>query len=332
MIPAPARIGPGQLADAFEQLTVQVEGARARTTWITSAAYPGGPRPTTTVEVHGAGVTGRGENVAFTEKEHDDFVAQLPALISPRTAPLEHHLASGLAPYPRAALEAALIDLGLRQRKLSLADLCGVRQARLRWVTSFESTGDPVARMRALQAAGRSAFKVDVDPLWPVQVIAALTADPAVVILDFKTLGSASLCGSLANALPAAIFEDPPDGCRAAVVARDRPLLTSDDVAAACDDGCLVNLKAPRMGGPIAVLRSLELARAAGDRHAAHGGTAYLGGMFEVGPGRQQARQIAALFCPLAPNDLAPIDGAPGPPLGPSPSVVRLDAVGFGGT
>ena len=66
-----------------------------------------------------------------------------------------------------------------------------------------------------------------------------------------------------------------------------------------------MNLKAPRMGGPLEVLRGLERARE---------GIAYLGGMFEVGVGRVQARQLE----PAA-------QGREN-----SPVRVRLDRLGFG--
>jgi hypothetical protein len=75
------------------------------------------------------------------------------------------------------------------------------------------------------------------------------------------------------------------------------------------------------MGGFLAVLRALE---------AAPPGRAYFGGMFEVGPGREQARQLAALFCPRAPNDLAPLEGGASSMVGASPSRLRLDRAGFG--
>ena len=68
-------------------------------------------------------------------------------------------------------------------------------------------------------------------------------------------------------------------------------------VATAVGAGEAVNLKAPRMGGPLELLRGLDLAVNARDN--------YFGGMFEVNVGRAQARQLAALFCGDAPNDLA---------------------------
>jgi ABC-type iron transport system FetAB ATPase subunit len=98
-------------------------------------------------------------------------------------------------------------------------------------------------------------------------------------------------------------------------------LLALDDVAAALDRGEAVNLKAPRMGGFITVLRALALVDARGA-----GALAYLGGMHETGVGREQARQLAAIYCPAAPNDLAPL---PGGRLS-TPGEVALDVVGFG--
>jgi hypothetical protein len=33
----------------------------------------------------------------------------------------------------------------------------------------------------------------------------------------------------------------------------------------------------------------------------------YVGGMFEIGVGRRQLRDLASVLCPDAPNDLAPV-------------------------
>jgi hypothetical protein len=54
--------------------------------------------------------------------------------------------------------------------------------------------------------------------------------------------------------------------------------------------------------------------------------------MFEAGPGREQARTLAAMFCGEGPNDLAPLRGAMPALAGESPSLIRLDAIGFGAT
>lgn len=61
-----------------------------------------------------------------------------------------------------------------------------------------------------------------------------------------------------------------------------------------------VNLKVPRMGGVLALLQAAAFCEAEKTPF-------YLGGMFEVSVGRAQARELASLLAPQAPNDLAPI-------------------------
>ena len=169
-------------------------------------------------------------------------------------------------------------------------------------------------------AAPRLAIKVDVDPAWDAATAAALAALPGVAVLDFKGRGDAPLAKVLSSHFPAALFEDPPAGTAHARIARDASLGDAAAVGAALARGEAVNLKAPRMGGPLQVLRALELV------HARPGAIAYLGGMFEVDVGRTQARQLGALFCADGPNDLAPLQGAGGARR----MTVRLDTPGFG--
>ena len=145
-------------------------------------------------------------------------------------------------------------------------------------------------------------FKLDVDPTWSDATVATLAAVAGLVIIDFKERGDHQLAARLSTACPEAIFEDPPAGSQHRHIARDRSLLTTADVESAARRGEAVNLKAPRMGGPLAVLSALALARRWGVQ-------AYVGGMFEIGPGREQARQLAALFTGAAPNDLGPDRG-----------------------
>ena len=301
---------PRALATRLGSLPVRLEGVRCRSGRVALADYPGG-RPFTLVALSGAGHTGYGEHVAFGDRAQQAFVNSVEGLLATASGPVASIVRAEVAGYDRAALEGALIDLALRQAGASLADLCGVAEAPLRWVRSFAA--------RPVGAAG--AVKVDVEPRWSDAEIEALRAEP-VVILDFKEAGDAALCARLSAAFPAAIFEDPPAGCRHPRVARDRPLLAEADVAAAVARGELVNLKAPRLGGFLPVLGALGAAGTSG----------YFGGMFEAGPGREQSRALAALFCPEAPNDLAPLAGGLTAMSGESPSVIRLDAPGFAAT
>jgi L-alanine-DL-glutamate epimerase-like enolase superfamily enzyme len=307
-------IDPRALARRLATLPVRVSTIRCQSGRLALPDYPGG-RPTTLVALSGEGHTGFGENVAFSDGEQQAFVHSVEGMLARAAGPVAAIVAPGVKPFDRAALEGALIDLAMRQNGLSLRDLCGVEQAPLRWVRSFGPRPDAAGYGRSLGGE----LKVDVDPRWTEEQIAALAGE-AVAILDFKEEGSAALCGRLASAFPSALFEDPPPDCLHPRVARDRTLGTEDDVAAAVARGEWVNVKAPRMGGAIPALGALALARP----------NAYFGGMFEVGPGREQARQLAALFCGDAPNDLAPLAGARSSIEGESPSPIRLDQPGFG--
>lgn len=301
-------VEPSALARQLAELPVTLQSVRCRSGRVALADYPGG-RPCTLVALSGLGQTGFGEHVAFTDGEQQEFVLAVEGLLARAQGSVGEILKPAVAGYDRAALEGALIDLALRQAGRSLTDLTGVTGAPLRWVRSFAAAPEG-------EIAGE--LKLDVDPAWPAAQIEALRGR-RVTILDFKERGDAALAARLSAAFPRAIFEDPPEGCAHPRVARDRPLLRGEDVAAAVARGELVNLKAPRMGGFLALLRALQ-------------GTAYFGGMFEAGPAREQARALAALYCPEGPNDLAPLQGGLTALTGESPSLVRLDGVGFGAT
>jgi L-alanine-DL-glutamate epimerase-like enolase superfamily enzyme len=309
--------GPGELARQLGAWEVTVESARCRSGVVQVEDYPGG-RPASVVELGGEGEVGFGEMVAFTEEEHRGFTARLPGLLPRRRGSVAELVPAEAAPYERAAIEGALIDLGLRQAGISLGQLWGAEESLLRWVVSFSAQADP--RVAVATPAGGPELKLDVHEAWTEEVVADLRDRQRVVILDFKGQGTLALAERLSAAFPEAIFEDPPAGCRQRSIARDRTLATVEDVAAAVARGEWVNLKAPRMGGFLAVLRAL----------AGAGARAYVGGMFEVGPGREQARQLAAMFCPEGPNDLAPFAGGRSSLQGPSPSSIRLGRPGFG--
>jgi L-alanine-DL-glutamate epimerase-like enolase superfamily enzyme len=85
-----------------------------------------------------------------------------------------------------------------------------------------------------------------------------------------------------------------------------------------------VNVKPARIGG---VLEALDVVAAC----AARGIAVYFGGMFEVGVGRAQLQALAALLCPDAPNDVAPIAVGETPAPRPPRLVVPDDGIGFTG-
>jgi L-alanine-DL-glutamate epimerase-like enolase superfamily enzyme len=309
-------VTPAALAEALAALPVIVERVDCRTGLLPLEGYGGEGRPSSFVELHGLGQIGFGELVSFGEPEHLAFRQRAAGLLRAQSGRVGE-LGGGGEPHERAALESALIDLALRQAGRGLGDLCGRDRASLRWAASFAALAEPGPALPP-----RTELKLDVHPGWSESVVRDLAAR-AVVILDWKGQGSPEQARRLSAAFPGAIFEDPPDGSSHARIARDRPLGSARDVRDALGRGELVNLKGPRMGGFLELLRGLEAA-------AGKPGWAYFGGMFEVGPGREQARQLAALFCAGAPNDLAPFAGGSSSLEGPSPSEIRLDRPGFG--
>jgi L-alanine-DL-glutamate epimerase-like enolase superfamily enzyme len=295
-------LDPAALAQRLRALPVRIDRVEVRLGDVQVPGYGAELRPTATVAITGPDGIGQGENVAFTSDEQAAFAREASALVAHGTVTVATALSPRARGYTRAAIEAAVIDLALRQNRLSLAALAeaGCTRTPLRWVASFAVTADPVSELRRLRAAGARGFKIDVDPAWPASTFAALAREPDVVILDWKQAGTPELAAEARALFPAVIFEDPPTGYHDARCARDRPLLTAADIAAAGGDA--INLKAGRMGGPLALLVGLA---------AAGGAPCYFGGMFEVGVGRAQARVMAALFCPDSPNDLGPVGATP---------------------
>jgi L-alanine-DL-glutamate epimerase-like enolase superfamily enzyme len=329
-------LSPAELAAALGELSVHVDAVEVVPGAVHLPDYPDGPRPSSVLRLLGGRHMGQGENVAFVAAEHAQFASYASAWFYAQPSRSALHVGAALGtsgtPYERAALEAALIDLALRQAELSLFDLSGRQQAALRFVASFAAGSEPQRVIAERRAQGYSGdFKVDVDPAWDQTTIDALAHEPSIAILDFKMRCEPQFAQHLAVSMPHALLEDPPPAFEALPadrqrVSRDAPLLDAAAVALAVARGEAVNLKAPRMGGPLEVLRGLD--------HALRAGTlAYLGGMFEVSVGRSQAQQLAALYCASAPNDLAP--NVPSTPLATtsrshSPLTIRLDGPGFG--
>jgi hypothetical protein len=285
-------------------------------------AYPGGVRPTSEVRLD----EGRGEHVAWTAAAHERFRSRLGGVPRGRWPRLDAWVAAMRAhfadPYERAALEAAAIDLALRQARTSLFGLLDAAPRPVRWVASFEKVADPVARARD---EGPSAeLKVDADPAWDDGVWAALAALGRVAVLDFKGSGTAADHERAHRVLPRALIEDPAGrGPWSPALSRrlafDAPVTSAAALDALPARPAAVNVKPARMGG---VLEAL----ACGTRCRAAGIPVYLGGMFEVGVGRRQLRALAALLCPDAPNDVAPLVETERPARLP----VDGAAVGFG--
>jgi len=296
-------------------------------------SYPDGPRPTSVVTLAGRGARGVGEHVGWTAAVHarfrDETVPRVPAggwTVETWSAAVAERTAD---PYERAALEAAAIDLALRQAGTTCAALLGARLRPVRYVVSFGIEVDPLT---ALARESRGECKIDVDAAWSDEVLAAVASSGRVAVVDWKTGGETAEHERLHQALPSALIEDP--GAAAGAwstsafaerVSADGWLARAADLDALPRAPAAVNVKPGRMGG---VLEALALAA----RAEARGIATYVGGMFEVGPGRSQIQVLAALLSPDGPNDVAPLAVAGREASRPQRLEIADAAPGFGAT
>ena len=290
-------------------------------------SYPDGPRPSSVVALEGGRHSGRGEHVGWTAADHARFAAAAPDAVPRGRSRLGEWPAAlaALPRYDRAALEAAAIDLALRQHAVGLLALAGAAPRSIRYVVSFARVADPAAEARA---QGAVELKVDADPAWDEEVLRRLAAAGRVAVVDWKGGGDHAAHLRAHACFPDALVEDPaPEGrpwpaSLEARLAVDAALERATDLDALPLRFVAANLKPARMGG---VLELLEAA----SRCAAHGMTIYLGGMFEVAVGRRQLHALAAALCPDGPNDVAPIARA-GAAAARPPRLPVGDAPGFG--
>lgn len=322
------------LRDRLTSLVVEADRAECEIAEVAVAAYPGGFRPSSTVVLRGKRCSGRGEHVGWTRAEHEGFAARIRGFrLPPRTTVAEasRQIAERLVhPYDRAALEAATIDLALRQSGSSLAALARAPARPVRYVVSFDRCADPVARARR-EIAGAPAveLKIDVEPGWDADVLRALDRLGCVRILDFKQSGDPAQHERAHRWLPAAWLEDPlpgPEPWSPSLMRRwsvDGPVTSAAALAALPRRPAAANVKPARMGGVLEALDCIEAC-------VRQGLAFYLGGMFEIGVGRAQLHALASLFCPDAPNDVAPIALGDAPPPRPA-RIAPRSAAGFAG-
>jgi len=299
---------------ALAALPVVVDDVECRVGAVRVPSYPGGVRPTSEVRLG----DGRGECVAWTAEAHAALRERMGLVPRGRWAHLGDWAAAMRErftdPYERAALEAAAIDLALRQAGTSLFALAGVAPRPVRYVVSYGRLRDPMA-----DAEPGVELKLDVDPAWDEATWASLRR---VAVLDFKGTGSPADHERAHRAVPEALIEDALAGPWSASLSTrlsfDAPVTSARALDALPARPAAVNLKPARMGG---VLEALACA----ERCAREGIAVYVGGMFEVGVGRPQLRALAALLCPDAPNDVAPLV----PPERPPRLAVDGSAPGF---
>lgn len=292
---------PEALRDALAALPVTIATSVVACRALPIADYPGGARPSAVVTLSGAGCTGDGEHVEWTDAAHAAFA------VVAREVPLGRRTVGDwcesmrnmvVDPYDRAALESAAIALALRQHGRTLIDFAERPTSRLRVVRSLAPGPDPSA---ALAGNPDAELKLDVDPAWTSATWAALGASGRVAVVDFKGRGTQAQVRDAHRALPDAWLEDPPPGAPAETTTRtslDASITSVAVLDALPAPPAAVNVKVPRMGGVFAALDALAWC-------GRRGIPTYMGGMWEVGPGRRLSRDLARLFSPDGPNDVA---------------------------
>jgi hypothetical protein len=309
-------VTPGELVDRLSALPVAIDGLRVERGAVAVAGYYDEARPTGFAALRGLGLTGRGECVAWTPAEQAKFAAACDRLDLPQGSTVGEIVALLAGelddPYHRAAVEGAAIDLALRQANANPFALARLPARPVAFCRSIGVADDPEAAIvPVLEGDPDARIKIDVpDAGWPPSAWEILADTGRIVVLDFKRGSDLEQVRLAHAAMPQAWLEDPPveaasldpRGSWREKVALDGYVLAAVDLDDPEISPAAVNVKAPRVGGWMEALRCLEECR----RRSLH---AYVGGMFEVGPGRLQARVLASMFTPDAWNDLAPFTG-----------------------
>jgi hypothetical protein len=294
-------------------------------------------RVTTVIHLRGAGEEGVGEDVTYEAAQHPP-PADLPLAgehtLDSFSAVLEPH---GFDDYRRWAFESAALDLALRQAGRSLAEVVGREPRPVRFVVSKRFDSLDVLRTLLDRYPG-TRFKLDPMSDWSDELVAELAALAGVDTVDLKGAYHGTvvdlppdpvLYERVARAFPEAWVEDPAltDETEPVLepyrdrITWDAPIHSVADVVSLPFQPRTLNVKPSRFG-PVRELFAFY------DHCAEQGTGLYGGGQFELGPGRGQVQYLASLFCPDAPNDVAPsgynaiepADGLPVSPLAPSPA------------
>jgi hypothetical protein len=293
-------------------------------------------RVTTIVRLHGGGQKGLGEDVTYQPDLHEhvpvpnvggrwtlaSFSESLDGFPFFDAEPQDH----AAYDYRRWGWESAALDLALKQQALSLADVVGRAHRPVTYVVSTRVT--KVEPLLELYPGMR--FKLDPGSDWSDETIDRLAELGCVDTADFKGVyrGSfgqppdARLYRRIAEAFPDAWLEDPALDDETDEVLRphreritwDAPIHSVDDAEALPFPPRCLNVKPSRFGTVRRLFDFYEWCERGGVRM-------YGGGQFELGIGRLQIQELASLFHPVLPNDVAPAEfNAPELPRGVQPS------------
>jgi hypothetical protein len=347
--------------DLVADLPVRVEAVNyAQYSQETSSSFR---RTTTVFELSGEGETGRGEDVTYDTPDHERLAAALDGGESSlptgsfsfgafADALDDVELFPGAGPeredsrdYRRWGVESAALDLALRQNGTTLPELLDRDHDPVRFVASTRLGDPPTAtRIDAIRSLNPNVgFKLDPTPDWGDELIADLRARDVVRVVDLKghyegtsvdAEADPAFYRRIVDGFPDAVVEDPllTDSTRPVFdgeegrVSWDAPIHSLDDVRSRQWEPSWLNVKPSRFGTVESLFRVLEWA-------LERGVSLYGGGQFELSVGRGQAQELASLYYPDGPNDLAPSvyneESLP-PALPRGPIDVPIDHRGFG--
>lgn len=313
-------------------------------TELSQATSPQWTRRTRCIEMRGSGPTGQlcsgsGEDVSWVEVSPEEILALYPedllcfrgsfeewsARLDAREAtPAYQTLAAGRRSDPdylRWGLESAAMELALRQNQTTLAAVLDRQPQTMRFCLSMGLGQPPTAeRLHAWRAHGDYSFKLDASSDWTAELLNELHAMRCVEVVDLKAYYhdtpvdqpvDPALYERVAQGLPEVVLEDalPNDDTREILrphrqrLSWDAPIHEVADVAriVPADFGTptWINIKPSRFGSWQRLLAMYEWAEQ-------HQVSAYGGGQFELGIGREHAQALACLFHPHEANDIAP--------------------------
>lgn len=331
---------PGKaLYSLVADLPLTVEGHSFEV--LKQAVSSGFERVTTVVRFEGLGHTGLGEDVTYESAAHERVLPERSAFplagrhtIDSFSTLLEGLLPAEDEPHARWGFEGAALDLALRQAGLTLGEALGVDARPLRFAVSTRlgSPPDPDVVLGWLRAEPSLEFKLDPQSSWDRDLARTLAGTGRVRVLDLKGFYKdspvdqefdAELYRLAIQEFPDSKIEDPALVERALPLlepVRDRlswdaPIHSVADIEGLPWPPSAINIKPSRFG-------SLRRLFDALDYCAGRGIPVYGGGQFELGPGRGQIQELAAILYPDAPNDVAPREynhGEPRPGLPANP-------------
>jgi hypothetical protein len=278
---------------------------------------------TTVVQLRGGGHEGQGEDVTYLAALHenvpvpdvagrwtlDSFSESLDGVRFFADLPEDN----AAQDYRRWAWESAALDLALSQAGTNLAEFLERERRPVTYVVSTRVTNVE----KVLEAYPEARFKLDPGPDWSDETIDRLSELGRVDTADFKGVYRGSfgqppdpvLYKRIADAFPQAWLEDPGLDERTDEVLRpyrhrvtwDAPIHSAADAEALPFRPKCLNVKPSRFG---TVRRLFEFYEWCEQR----GVSLYGGGQFELGIGRLQIQELASIFHPDMPNDVAPAE------------------------